>query len=153
MPCVMTGNGGPAASLPGTPHLRPGAAIDDLIRSLEKEWKVGLKVRGAEWSPKRSNRDDTSDKICALVKLLFFSARPALHHAIKEFESLAPSLTREKRLVELHEILSRTKKSQSVPNGRMPYNEPPKSSMTSSSGRYTCFLRPPKFLCALLPRR
>jgi hypothetical protein len=133
----MTGNGGPAAALPGTPHhLRPGAAIDDLICSLEEEWKVGLKIRGAEWSPKTSNANDTPDRICALVKFLFYTARPALYHAIDEFKSLAPSLTSEERLGLLREILSSTKESQLDPRGRTPKNEPPKSLAASLRGKY-----------------
>jgi hypothetical protein len=134
----MTDNGGPAAPLPGTPrHHGAGAAIDDLICSLEKEWKVGLKTRGAEWSPQKSNVGDTPDKICALVKYLFFRARPALDDAIREFEGLARRRTREDRLVLLHQILSRKKESQPVPRGRTPKNEPRTGLAASFSGRYT----------------
>ncbi|KAG9191956.1 hypothetical protein G6011_10690 [Alternaria panax] len=129
----MTGNGGPAASLPGTPR-RPGAAIDDLIRSLEKEWKVGLRIRGAEWSPKKSNVDDPPDKIYALVKFLFYRARPDLYDAIEEFKGLAPSLTREERLEALRRILSSRKESLLGSGSRTPKNEPPKSLVTSFSG-------------------
>jgi hypothetical protein len=133
----MTGNGGPAASLPGTPRrLRPGAAIDDLICSLEEKWNLGLKVRGADWSPKRSSTDDTPDKICALVKFLYYHARVALNQGIEEFESQAPGQEREKRSESLRQILSRKKEGELMSRGMTPRNEPLESLTASFSGEY-----------------
>jgi hypothetical protein len=101
----MTGNEdvggrtGPAASLPGTPQrLRRGAEIDDRIRSLEAKWKIGLKLRGTEWSPSKSSADDLADKIYGIVKRLYFSAQPTLDDAVRHFEDLAPRTAPGERL-------------------------------------------------------
>ena len=148
------GNGGPAVSLPATPqHLRPGAALDDQIRSLEEEWRLGLKIRGAEWSPKRSNTDDTADKIYALVKFLFYRAPTALKQAIGEFRAAAPGSRHQDRLALLRRILSSTKESELATRGRTPRNEPPKSLAASFSGETDLLFTILVALLSLLPGR
>jgi hypothetical protein len=137
LPHVMTGNGGPAVSLPATPqHLRPGAAIDDQIRSLEQEWRLGLRIRGAQWSPERLNNNDTADKIYALVKFLFYRAPTALEQAITEFRDRAPHEPHPARLALLRQILYSTKEGELATRGRKPKNEPPKSLAASLSSEY-----------------
>jgi hypothetical protein len=143
LPRLMTGygdagapTGSPAASLPlpGTPHrIRRGADLDNLIRSLENKWKIGLKLRGAEWSPKKSAGDDVADKVYGIVKRLFFSAQPALNDAIHSFEELAPRTAPREHLGLLHRtLLSKIKKDIG-----MPKNDPPKSLASALTGKYT----------------
>ncbi|CAO2652575.1 Nn.00g008580.m01.CDS01 [Neocucurbitaria sp. VM-36] len=126
-----SGPAAPAASLPATPHhLRPGAAIDALILSLEAEWHLGLRVRGADWSPARSRTDDQADRVCGLVKRLFYSAETTLNQAIAGFREVAPVLPQEKRLDVLCQLLSsKVQKNGQDPISRTgtPKNDPPKS--------------------------
>jgi hypothetical protein len=135
--------GGPAASLPlpGTPHrIRRGADINTLIRSLEGKWRIGLKLRGTEWSPKKSAGDDVADKVYGIVKRLFFSAPPALNDAIHSFEELAPRTAPRDRLGLLHRtLLSKTKKdgSGSVSRTGTPKNDPPKTLASALPSKYT----------------
>jgi hypothetical protein len=103
---------------------------------LEKKWNLGLKIRGADWSPKRSSEDDTPDKICALVKFLYYHARAALNQGIEEFESQAPGLGRENRPDSLRQILSRKKEGELMSRGRTPRNEPLESLAASFGGEY-----------------
>ncbi|RMZ70766.1 hypothetical protein GMOD_00008394 [Pyrenophora seminiperda CCB06] len=137
------GPSGPAGSLPlplpppppGTPrHLRPGAAINHQIRSLEKKWKLGLRVRGAEWSP--TKKSDLADKTYGLVQRLFY-VPPALDRAIESFEELAQQWPRDKpqkqRLEVLYQTLQREVKRR-APESKTatPKNNPPKSLLESS---------------------
>ncbi|RAR14531.1 rna-directed rna polymerase 2 [Stemphylium lycopersici] len=93
-----------AVPSPATPHrLRPGTRIDDLIRRLEADWSLGLKLRGV-YSPSKPR--DTFEKIYDNVKLLFFRNQPALNDAVAKFELRAPSRKHEERLGLLHELLS-----------------------------------------------
>lgn len=131
----MTGNGGPAVSLPATPHHRSGAALDELICSLERQWNIGLRLRGDGWSPKKAIPNDAADKVHALIKFLFYSAPTALDEAIEQFKGEAPGLTREGRLQKLREILSRVKKGELESKGRTPRNEPPKVRATPFGGK------------------
>jgi hypothetical protein len=128
-------NGGPAASLPlpGTPHRR-GADIDNLIRSLEDKWKIGLKLRCTEWSPKKSAGDDVADKIYGIVKRLFFSSQRALDDAINTFEQTAPRTAPRDRLG----LLYRALKDGVGPVSRTgtPKNDPPKSLASVLAGKY-----------------
>jgi hypothetical protein len=141
----MTGNGdagspnGPAASLPGTPQrLRRGAEIDDRIRSLEAKWKIGLKLRGAGWSPRKSSADDLADKIYGIVKRLYFSAQPALDDAVRHFKELAPRTAQEERLGLFYRmLLSKTNKDGPVSRTGTPRNEPPKNLASAQPGKHT----------------
>lgn len=149
----MTGNGGaggpagPTDTLPlplpppGTPrHLRPGAAINHRIRSLEKKWKLGLRVRGAEWSP--TKKSDLADKTYGLVQRLFYLS-PALDKAIESFEELARQWPQDKpqkhRLEELYRTLqSEVKRRAPESKTATPKNNPHKSLLASSlHGKYT----------------
>ncbi|KAI4662225.1 uncharacterized protein J4E79_004514 [Alternaria viburni] len=133
----MTGNGGPAVSLPATPRHRSGAALNELICSLERQWNIGLRLRGNGWSPNKAIPSDAADKVNALIQFLFYSAPTALEEAIEQFKGDAPSLTREERLEKLREILSRVKKGELESKGRTPRNEPPKVRATPFSGSPT----------------
>ena len=88
---------------PATPHhLRSGARIDDLIRRLEADWSLGLKLHGV-YSPNKPR--DTPDKINVHVQRLFYRNQPALNDAIAKFELDAPSRKHEERLSLLHKLL------------------------------------------------
>ncbi|KAI4634773.1 uncharacterized protein J4E92_009460 [Alternaria infectoria] len=136
----MTGNGGPAVSLPATPRHRSGAALNELICSLERQWNIGLRLRGNGWSPNKAIPSDAADKVNALIQFLFYSAPTALEEAIEQFKGDAPSLTREERLEKLREILSRVKKGELESKGRTPRNEPPKVRATPFSDRGQAYL-------------
>jgi hypothetical protein len=139
----------PHSLLPHTPrHPKSGAALDDLIRSLEDEWRLGLKVRGALWSPQKIDEKSTADKVHGQIKRLFFSARPALEIALELFKDTAPGFAPNKRLELLHGILKSKTKS---PISRVgtPLNEPSKSLKSVQ----TCKCRLPKYYpgcCATL---
>ncbi|PWO26827.1 RNA-directed RNA polymerase 2 [Pyrenophora tritici-repentis] len=124
----MTGNG--AAGGP------PGEAINDRIRSLERKWNLGLRIRGEGWSPTTKNPSDLADKTFGLVKRLFYLP-PALDKAIENFEGLARQWPRNKprneRLEELYRTLqNEVKKHTPAPKNATPRNNPPKSLLASS---------------------
>ena len=105
----MTGGGraGAPASLPRTPHqLRHGQGIDERIRSLEADWRLGLKIRGIRWSPRQKSNGDLADKVYGLVKQLFYKSRTELDQAITTFYELAPACLENGRLDLLITILS-----------------------------------------------
>ncbi|KAF1829490.1 hypothetical protein BDW02DRAFT_146045 [Decorospora gaudefroyi] len=123
------GPAGPASLPPGTPQHRlrlwRGAELDELILQLEATWKIGLKLRGAEWSPKKSSWDDLPDRIYGIFKRLFFSSRPALDEAIRRFEQQAHGYPRAKRMLLLYQTLP--KRDGPVSRIGTPKNDPPKS--------------------------
>ncbi|KAF2123488.1 hypothetical protein P153DRAFT_391578 [Dothidotthia symphoricarpi CBS 119687] len=93
---------GPAlpASVPRTPHHpKSGAALADLIRSLESKWQLGLKVQDGR-SPAQSRT--IADKTCRAIQYLFYSNRGGLNDALAIFEQSGPFLRPEARLELLH---------------------------------------------------
>jgi hypothetical protein len=123
---------GPARSLPVQPpqtphHPNSGAALDELILSLEDEYRLGLKLRDASWSPNKTTNRSTTDKVYDIIKRLFFPHRPALDSALDRFRERAPGEAHEKQLGVLYDILK--SKAQSLISGAgTPLNEPPESS-------------------------
>jgi hypothetical protein len=117
-----------AGSLPpSTPHHpKSGAALEQLIIELENEWRLGLKVRGAFWSPQRTDEQSTAEKVHGQIKHLFFSARPALDAALDSFRETALGFEHDKRLELLHGIL-KSKTHSPISRTGTPLNEPPKS--------------------------
>jgi hypothetical protein len=112
---------------PRTPrHPKTGAALDELVRSLEDKWRLGLKVRGTLWSPQKADVRSTAEKVYGQIKRLFFSAQPALEDAIKSFEKQANGFPHEKRLEVLHGIL-KSRTLSPISRAGTPLNEPPKS--------------------------
>ena len=149
MPRLMTGNGsaggpaGPAGSLPppppppGTPGRLHGEAIDEHIRSLERKWSLGLRIRCDVWSP-ATRKGDLADKTYGLVQRLYYLP-PALDNAIKSFEKLARQWPRNKpqrqRLEELYRTLQNEVKRHTPEPTK---NNPLKSLLPSSlHGQYT----------------
>lgn len=121
---------GVAGSLPCAPqtphHPKSGAALDKLILSIESDWHLGLRVRGINWSPHTSAKDDTAEKVYGQIKRLFFSAKPALDTAISNFTQTAPGFAHEERLALFHGILKSVTHSP-ISRAATPLNEPPKS--------------------------
>jgi hypothetical protein len=138
----MTGNGntrglGPVASLPvpRTPERGPRKeldGIDDLVRSLEERWQIGLKLRGDKWSPRRNNADDKADKVFGLIKFLFHQNPPALRDVIESFQHLDVDTFYGERLTLIHKTLKtksetiQAEKSEPVSRAGTPQNKPAK---------------------------
>jgi hypothetical protein len=101
---------GPAAlSVPRTPHHpKSGAALNDLVRSLDKNWRLGLEACGGQRSP--AHNRTIADKTYSTIQRLFYSARPALDEIIERFNLSAPGFAYEKRL----ELLLGLLKSQTL---------------------------------------
>jgi len=116
-----------AGSLPPTTprHPKTGAALDNLVIALEEEWRLGLRVRGPLWSPRKTDKTP-AETVYGLIKRLFFSARPALDAALDNFRETAPGFEHSKRLDLLHGIL-RSKTQSPISRTGTPLNEPPKS--------------------------
>ena len=131
---VDSGTAAPA-SLPNTPHHpRPGAALNDLIHTLEAQWQLGLKIREPTWSPVKG-RKDIADKVYGQIQHLFYSAKPALNSVLQNFH-VAPGLAHDSRLQLLHGLLKAKAPSPSS-SAATPLNEAPKSSKQWQSCKYT----------------
>jgi hypothetical protein len=112
---------------PHTPrHPKTGAALDELVRSLEDEWRLGLKVPGLLWSPQRADVKSTAEKVYQQIKYLFFSAQPALDDALNSFKSQAIGFPPDERLKVLHGIL-KSRTLSPISRAGTPLSEPPKS--------------------------
>lgn len=101
---------GPAAlSVPRTPHHpKSGAALNELVRSLDQNWRLGLEACGGKRSPAHSRT--IADKTYTTIQRLFYTARPALDEIIERFNLSAPGFAHEKRL----ELLLGLLKSQTL---------------------------------------
>jgi hypothetical protein len=108
-------------------HPKSGAALEALILKLENEYRLGLKLRGATWSPSKTvGIETTADKVYGQIKRLFFSARPALDSALDRFRETATGFEHHKQLELLHGVLKSITHSPFSRTGT-PINEPPKS--------------------------
>jgi hypothetical protein len=137
-PRLLQGNydtaGGPGptnpllARPPATPHHpKSGAALKALILELENEYRLGLKVRGDTWSPRKNDGvESIADKVYGQIKRLFFSARPALDSALDRFRQTATGFEHHKQLELLHGVLKSITHSPISRTGT-PLNEQPKS--------------------------
>jgi hypothetical protein len=117
-----------AGSLPPTTphHPRNGAALDNLIISLENEWHLGLKLRGSHWSPQKTDEKSMSDKVYGQIKRLHYGAKPELNALLDNFRSIAPGFAHEKRLELLNGLL-KSKTQSPISRAGTPLSEPPKS--------------------------
>lgn len=80
---------GGRGSSPGTPrHVRNGPGLDNVIREIENDWKLGLQSRDASWSPRGSN-NSLADKVYGLIKRLYYTQKPALDRSLGEFQAQA----------------------------------------------------------------
>jgi hypothetical protein len=125
---------------PRTPrHLKSGAALDRLILALEKEYRLGLTVRGDGWSPRKTT-ETKADKVYGRIKRLYFSPTPTLEPALDRFHEIASGFAHDKQLDLLHGILKSVAQS---PISRMgtPLNEPPESSRSVPTCKWPSFLR------------
>lgn len=153
-PEPITGSSSLPPPQPRTPqHPKTGAALDELILSLEREWRLGLEIRDKLWSPQKADKESTSDKVYGQIKRLFYSARPALDSALAIFKSTAPGFAPEDRLKVLHGILKSVTQSP-ISRAGTPLNEPPKSlkseslyRLCKSRFRYTARHHPSTHTC------
>lgn len=95
-PTPPPGNHGPVA--PTTPHgVGTPDPINEIVRSLNDAWKLGLQVRGLHWSPSTGSKS-TADTIYNRIKFLYHNNRTTLYDRLNYFEGIAPKLSSEERL-------------------------------------------------------
>ncbi|KAF2874093.1 RNA dependent RNA polymerase-domain-containing protein [Massariosphaeria phaeospora] len=117
------GSPAPALQIPATPrHLRTGDGLNSLIRSLESDWKLGLKVRDHTWSPSTST-GRLEDKVFGLIKRLHYSHATALERALSDFRRLAPTWENGERLRLLQSTLKAATLGSPVPRAATPLSE------------------------------
>ncbi|KAH7066941.1 RNA dependent RNA polymerase-domain-containing protein [Paraphoma chrysanthemicola] len=119
---------------PTTPqHPRTGAALSNLIRSLDDEWHLGLGKIPQLRSP--AQHQTTADKTYAKIQRLFYSARPALDDVIQSFTKVASGFPKEAQLEVLHGML-KSQTTQPPSRVRTPVsgsrNVPPKSLLSTN---------------------
>ncbi|KAF2715699.1 hypothetical protein K504DRAFT_529828 [Pleomassaria siparia CBS 279.74] len=83
---------------PATPH-RVGAAdpINDIIRSLENSWRLGLRIRDQYWSPSAGPKS-TPDIIYGRIKFLYYHDQSTLNQRLEDFKRIAPKTARDGQL-------------------------------------------------------
>jgi hypothetical protein len=112
---------------PHTPrHHKSGVAIDNLILTLEDEWRLGLKVRGPLWSPQKADKKSTAETVYGQVQQLFYTDRPALDSAIETFRGTAPGFPHDERLGLLRGLL-KSKTLSPISRADTPLNRLPNS--------------------------
>jgi hypothetical protein len=110
---------------PDTPrHAKTGVGFDDLVRSLEQRYRLGLKVRDNLWSPQKVK--SAEDKVVGQIKHLFYTSRPALEEALKSFQDIENGFPPDERLKTLKGIL-KSKTQSPMSRAGTPLNEPPNS--------------------------
>lgn len=110
---------------PQTPqHPRSGAVLDDLVRSLDSEWQLGLSRTNNHLSSPSQPRT-LAGRTYSRIQLLFYTSRPALDDALRIFNSTARGCPLEKRLETLYRIL--LAQPTPVPRSGTPRNVPPKT--------------------------
>lgn len=94
----------PALVEPRTPHHpKSGTALNELIRTLEADWQLGLRVRDDPISPAQSCAP--ADKTYGKIQKLFYVARPALDRALDTFGKIATGFKPDQRLELLDGVL------------------------------------------------
>ena len=78
---------GPAVP-PRTPNRQGGQGINDIVRSLETRWQLGLSVWDKPVSPS-SKMGTNADKVYNKIQFLYFSSRSTLTRIVQEFDSHA----------------------------------------------------------------
>jgi hypothetical protein len=116
-----------AGSLPPrTPRHPRSGDVDDRIRELERDWQLGLKVRGPLWSPQKADEKSTAEKVYDKIRRLFFLSEPTLDKALKSFKEIASHLAPNKQLDMLH-VLLKSEIPTPISKAGTPLNEPAKS--------------------------
>ncbi|XPS75497.1 hypothetical protein M3J09_007573 [Ascochyta lentis] len=92
----------PASVPPSTPR-KKGEGLDNLIRSLERQYQLGFKTNLEFKSPARNKT--TADIVVDKIQYLYYSHGPALDEVLRTFASRAALLAKEQRLSELLHIL------------------------------------------------
>ncbi|KAH8728168.1 RNA dependent RNA polymerase-domain-containing protein [Phaeosphaeriaceae sp. PMI808] len=89
---------------------KSGEDLNKRVQALEDEWRLGLRIRGNDWSP--TTNKDTADRIYGNFKTLYYTRFWKLGPALDEFRSIARDCAPERRLNLLHDTL----KSKIPPN-------------------------------------
>lgn len=141
MPVHVRAKGPPAPpSLPSTPNhlLPPGERIDQRVHEINQQWNLGLKIRGSDYSPKKSSPNDIANKIYGHIQHLTYHNEPALKRAIDEFYYRAGGKQPEERLGFLNDLLSHAAKKCATPSRARTQNIGQPRGLTSSPrGSYT----------------
>jgi hypothetical protein len=144
------GPGAPATA-PNTPR-KTGKELNELIRSLEDEWRLGLDVHNKLLSPDKRS-DTLQGKVYGQIQRLFFSSPTALGTALDGFRQIAPGFEHGKRLELLHGSLKSQTQSPlsragtpASSQGRS-VNMPPKSLKLCEYPYETLYFH--RFICAL----
>lgn len=101
---------------------RTADELNELTRSISKEFNLNLPVRGEDWSPSK-RRKSAGDEATSTIKVLYFKNRGGLQKAIADFRVVSPRLqNRDERLNSLLDGLKDAKyltKGISSPNRQL----------------------------------
>jgi hypothetical protein len=151
----------PASVPPSTPRgQRNGEELDDIVRSFEEKWQLGLKTCDKFKSP--SQNTTAEGKVYQQIQCLYFlkSDKSALHDALAIFDTVALRILPDQQLEALADIL-RKKIRDIVPISRVgtpssARNERSKSlrptQRCKSALKYRCFhtsMLDTSFICVL----
>ena len=83
-PSLPQGNRGQSVdpAPPETPRKKNSTEFNKLIRSLEEQWQLGLKVRNENWSPHKST-NQLSDKVYGQLKRYYYKGK--FHEVVGHF--------------------------------------------------------------------
>jgi hypothetical protein len=115
---------------PVTPrHLKNGAALNALIRSIEAEHHFGLQVHGLR-SPNTNLDKPLRDIVYGQIQQCYWFSSPALDKILSDFRNEAINLDQEEKLKRLHMKLKEftaTPRSVRTTNMQSPQHNPPNS--------------------------
>ena len=121
----------PASVPPLTPQ-KKGEYLDNLIRSLEDQYQLGLKAGAGLRSPARSKTAE--DTAIQMIQRLYYTHGPALDDALAAFAAVATFIPKDQRLEALSTILrNKIKHKSPMSRSGTPMNArnvPPKSLKT-----------------------
>jgi hypothetical protein len=90
---------------PTTPnHMGTPNSINEIIRSLNATYDLGLQVQGPHWSPSTRSKS-TAGKLCGRIQHLNYKDPTTLADGLNKFGRIALELSREERLDQLMRLL------------------------------------------------
>ncbi|KAJ8106796.1 hypothetical protein OPT61_g9304 [Boeremia exigua] len=92
----------PASVPPLTPR-KKGEGLDNLLRSLDEKYQLGLNIRTVWTSPAR--RKTAADGVLKTIRFLYYRQEAALNDALVTFETTAEFIAKDQRLDVLANIL------------------------------------------------
>lgn len=109
---------------PETPrHHKSGAALNELVTSLEQEFKLQLNVRNAQWSPRKSEKTK-ADRIYGHIQFLYYKKRDILDASLNQFRDMRTKIPYDSHLDLLDGLLKpgveKTKSRTVTPLGEVP---------------------------------